>query len=69
MNTKSNYAVSRRSLPLASAGLALTTLRRPRSAQAAASRDIRITAASGRVPLAGVRHPRTNVRAYNGTVV
>src|SRR6266851_8723472 len=68
MSREFSFAVSRRSLLLAGAGLALTPQLRSRPARADASGDIRITVAPGRAGLVGPDHPQTEVWAYGGTV-
>ena len=68
MNFESNIAVSRRSLLLAGAGLALTTTARSLPARAAAIRDYRIVAAPAEASLLGGSHPPTGVWAYDDKV-
>jgi len=68
MNTTSNFQVSRRAFVTGSAGLALTAALPLMPALASTSRDYSITAATGRAPLVGGKHPETAVWSYNGKV-
>ena len=68
MLTDFNCRVSRRSLLLAGAGLAVTAGLGFRPTFAAEGNQYRITAAPARAGLLGGNHPETDVWAYNGSV-
>ncbi len=68
MLTNSSCRVSRRSLILAGAGLALNATLRSRPTYASDTREYRIVAAPARVELIGENRPETDVLAYNGKV-
>lgn len=68
MLTEFNYCMSRRSLLLAGAGLAVTARLGSRPTFAAETQEYRIAAAPARVGLLGGSHPETDVWAYNGSV-
>ena len=68
MDTKSNYAISRRAFVAGSGGLALAALTPSWPTGAAAASHHRIVAAAGRAPLVGGEYPETAVWSYNGTV-
>ena len=68
MNMDSSFAMSRRSVLLAGAGIALTTATAPWAAGTAAVREIRIAAAPGQAPLVGGSRPQTDVLGYDGKV-
>ena len=63
-----NCRVSRRSLLLGAAGLALASSLRPRPTRAEDRQEYRIAAAPARAALTGAQRPETDVWAYNGTV-
>jgi FtsP/CotA-like multicopper oxidase with cupredoxin domain len=64
----SSFEMSRRSVLLAGAGIILTTAAAPWVAGAAAVREIRLAAMTGRVSLVGESHPQTDVLGYDGMV-
>ncbi len=68
MSTESIGRVTRRSLLLGGAGLALTPSLGAWTARAAAPIDRRLAAGPTRARLAGTDRPETDVWAYNGTV-
>ncbi len=68
MFTETNCRVSRRSLLLAGAGLALTAAIRSRPIYAADIRAHRVAAAPARTALIGENRPETDVWTYSGTV-
>ncbi|HEX9837540.1 MAG TPA: multicopper oxidase domain-containing protein, partial [Alphaproteobacteria bacterium] len=67
MGTQSNFAMSRRTLLVAGAGLVFSTAL-PAPASSSAIREYRLVAARGRAALVGRDHPDTEVWTYNGTV-
>jgi FtsP/CotA-like multicopper oxidase with cupredoxin domain len=68
VSTESIDHLTRRSLLLGGAGLALATSLRLRPALAEAPGDIRIAAMPARARLAGPDHPETAVWSYNGII-
>lgn len=68
MLTNFNCRISRRSLLLAGAGLAVTAKLGTRSTFAADVREYRIAAAPARAGLLGENRPKTEVWGYNGSV-
>lgn len=68
MIMNSSFVMSRRSVLLAGAGIALMTSAAPWAARADGIREIRISAAPGQAPLVGGSHPQTDVLGYDGKV-
>lgn len=68
MSIDFSYPVSRRSLLLAGAGLALATPLRSGPARGAAPPELRLTAGPARAQLASAEHPPTDVWAYDGRI-
>ncbi|TIR28451.1 MAG: multicopper oxidase family protein, partial [Mesorhizobium sp.] len=62
------HPISRRSLLLAGAGLALAAPLRSWPARGAAPKEIRLTAEPARAQLAGADHPPSDVWAYDGRI-
>lgn len=68
MSIDFSHPVSRRSLLLAGAGLALAAQLRSGPARGAAPKELRLTAEPAYAPLAGADHRPTDVWAYNGRI-
>lgn len=68
MSSDFTYPISRRTLLLGSASLALAGSALARSEHASDPRDLRVTAAPTRASLVGFNHPQTDVWAYDGVV-
>ncbi|WP_292178108.1 multicopper oxidase family protein [Mesorhizobium sp.] len=68
MSIDFRHPISRRSLLLAGAGLALAAPLRSWPARGAAPKEIRLTAEPARAQLAGADHPPSDVWAYDGRI-
>ncbi|TIQ04013.1 MAG: multicopper oxidase family protein, partial [Mesorhizobium sp.] len=68
MSIDFRHLISRRSLLLAGAGLALAAPLRSWPARGAAPKEIRLTAEPARAQLAGADHPPSDVWAYDGRI-